>query len=69
MRECPRCNGKGLYNCYTCNGCGKIRNSSYIAILSELTSLANDWIKCYSCKGNRKIKCPRCNGNGKLNDD
>ena len=69
MRNCPKCGGNGSYTCHTCHGSGEVRNISYIPVLSETTSLANDWTKCNDCKGKGEKTCSRCNGSGRLNDD
>lgn len=69
MAECYICSGKGNSKCEKCNGSGKIRNSSYILVLSEITNLANDWTKCYKCNGTGKKTCYKCGGSGYYNDD
>jgi len=69
MSTCSKCNGRKTIHCDKCNGGGRIRNSSYIGILSELTGLANDWVKCYRCKGTGRKSCDKCSGTGRYNDD
>lgn len=69
MGKCPKCDGDKVIRCDLCSGRGKIRNISYIGILSELTGLANDWIKCYRCNGRKTIRCDKCRGTGYYNDD
>lgn len=61
---CSNCSGTGKVTCPTCDGDGKIRNTSYIPILSEISTLANDWQTCPNCHGSGEKKCSRCNGTG-----
>ncbi|MDB5198748.1 MAG: DnaJ central domain [Chitinophagaceae bacterium] len=69
MIKCPKCRGNKIIACDKCDGSGKIRNSSYIFGLSELTNLANNLVRCYRCKGTGNKQCDKCNGTGRYDDD
>lgn len=69
MGICFKCSGKKTLHCDKCNGSGKIRNISYIGIISELTNLANDFERCYKCKGKGRRTCDKCHGTGRYSDD
>jgi len=69
MSECSNCGGSGYVTCSTCDGVGEIRNTSYIPLLSEVSTLANDWEKCPACNGSKEKKCSRCRGTGHYSDD
>jgi DnaJ-class molecular chaperone len=59
----------GKLKCDKCGGTGEIRNISYIPVLSEVSSIANDWVECYMCHGKGEKICSRCDGAGELSDD
>ena len=69
MGSCRLCGGKGTIHCDKCNGTGKTRNSSYLPLISELSNLANDWVKCFKCGGRGKKQCKYCKGSGHVSDD
>lgn len=69
MGTCSKCKGNKNNVCDKCNGSGKIRNLSYMIGLSEISGLANDWLKCHRCKGTGKKPCDKCRGTGRYNDD
>lgn len=69
MSKCYQCDGNGTVTCNTCDGSGKIRNTSYLPGLSEVSGVADDWEKCYKCNGSGEKKCDRCHGSGRSSDD
>lgn len=64
MSDCPTCHGSGKVTCSHCNGSGEVRNSSYIPILSEVSTVADDWEKCSYCHGSGERSCSYCHGSG-----
>jgi len=69
MSQCINCSGTGEITCHTCDGIGEVRNTSYIPILSEVSTVADDWTKCPSCHGSGKKTCSRCGGSGDYDSD